>query len=104
MTILSRTGFQRVFQQVNTASATLTPTAAAAGVTNVASTVAVPGALVGDIVDVSAPSSLLNLILQGEVTAVGVVTLKFANVSAGSITPPAGLYKVATYSFTSDVA
>lgn len=92
-----RTQFQEIVQNVQGASASLTPTAAAAGVTNVASTIAVPGAAIGDVVDVVAPSSLLNLILQGEVTAAGVVTLKFANVSAGSITPPAGIYKVITY-------
>lgn len=104
MTILSRTSFQRVVQQVNSASASLTPALVTTGATGVASTIAVPGALVGDVVDVVGPSSLLNLILQGEVTAVGVVTLKFANVSAGSITPPAGIYKAVTYTLSGDVA
>lgn len=92
MAINAPAQYRDAFDSVRTASASLTPVAVAAGVTGVASTITVPGAAVGDLVSVAAPSSLLNLILQGEVTAAGVVTLKFANVSAGSITPPAGVY------------
>lgn len=95
--------YRRVFDQVGSASASLTPTAAAATTTNVASTITVPGAAIGDLVDVLPPSSLLNLILQGEVTAANVVTLKFANVSAGSITAPAGIYTAIVYRPTTEV-
>lgn len=94
---MQATQYRRVYDQVGSASASLTPTAAGAGVTNVASTITVAGAAIGDIVDVVAPSSLLNLILQGEVTAANTVTLKFANVSAGSLTAPAGIYTAIVY-------
>lgn len=102
MAILSRSSFQRVFQQINTASATLTPGTLTANTVNTANTVACPGAAIGDVVDVSAPASLGGIIMQGEVTAANVVTIKF--LSAATTAPGAGVYKVATYPFTSEVA
>lgn len=102
MTILSRTTFQRVFNQVNTASASLTPGTLTANTVNVANTVACPGAAIGDIVDVAAPASLGGIMMQGEVTAANVVTIKF--LSAATTAPSAGVYKVATYPFSNDVA
>jgi hypothetical protein len=83
-----------VFQNTTAGSASLTPALVPTVTTNSASTIAVPGCLVGDIVDVSAPASLGALHVQGEVQAAGTVTLKFANTTAGSLTPPAGVYTV----------
>lgn len=103
MTILSRTSFQRVVQQVNSASANVTPGAATTGVT-VTVTIPVPGSSIGDIVDVSAPAAIGNLTMSGEVTVAGTVTVKFANVTAGSLTAPAGIYKAVTYTLSGDVA
>ena len=107
MAFSSRTGFQRVFQQVNTGSATLAVVATiAAGTTAPAvATVAVPGAAIGDIVDVSSPAvQTAGLLCYGVVTAAGVVTIYFANVTTGTPSSAGGVYKVATYPFTSDVA
>lgn len=103
MAISSRTSFQRIYQQINTGSASVTPGAATTG-TTVTVTVPVAGSLVGDVVEVSAPSAIGNLTMSGEVTAAGTVTIKFANATAGSLTAPAGLYRVATYTFSGDVA
>jgi hypothetical protein len=93
--------FLRIWDHIISASAVLSPAAVPAGTTGVASTITVTGAAVGDYVEAFVNSSLLNLILQGEVTAANTVTLKFANVSAGSITPPAAAtYTVVVYSPT----
>lgn len=74
-----------------------TPGAVAAG-TTVTAAVTVTGAALGDRVDVTCQSSLGNVLLQGEVTAANTVTLKWANVTAGSITPPAAaLYNIVVY-------
>jgi hypothetical protein len=82
--------FLRIWGNVTAASAVLSPAAVGAGTTNVASTIAVPNCQIGDVVDVRCSASFANsLLVQGEVQAAGVVTLKFANVSAGSLTPPA---------------
>jgi hypothetical protein len=106
MTILSRTTFQRVFDRVNTGSATLTAVSPTTGATFAgSSTVSVPGAAIGDIVDVSFPTApAAGLVMYGTVTASGVVTVYASNVSAGTLATPAGLYRVATYPFTGDVA
>lgn len=106
MTILSRTSFQRVFQQCNTGSVTLVATTAvAASATPAVATAAIAGAALGDIVDVSAPAlQPASLLCFGVVTAAGVVTIYFLNPTAGSLTGVAGLYKVATYTFSGDVA
>jgi hypothetical protein len=85
--------FQGVFELVSAGTAALTPAAVAANTTNDASTIAVPGCQIGDLVSISASVSMGSTILvQGEVQTAGVVTVKFANVSAASITPPAGNY------------
>lgn len=106
MAILSRTQFQRVFQQVNTGSGSPTFTSPTTGTTAAASaTISVPGAAIGDIVDVSPPTApVAGLLVYGTVTAVGAVTVYAANVSAGTLVPPVGLFRVATYPFTSEVA
>lgn len=96
-----RTLWHRVFSQVNTGSASLTPGALTANTVNTANTVACVGAAIGDVVDVVAPASIGATIMQGEVTAVGVVTIKF--LSGGTTAPPTGIYRVATYPFTSEV-
>jgi len=106
MPILSRTEWQRIFQQANTGSVTLTATTAVAAAATAGGTLAnIPGASIGDIVDVSSPAvQPVGLLVFGVVTAAGVVTIYFLNPTAGSLTGVAGLYKVATYPFTTDVA
>lgn len=96
-----RTGFQHLWNQVNYGSASVTPGAATTG-TTVTVTVAAGNCQIGDVVDVSAPAAIGNLTMSGEVTAVGTVTIKFANVTAGSLTAPAGIYKVVTYTPSAD--
>jgi hypothetical protein len=100
MGINAPSAFRTVVDQVFSATAALTPALVTTGTTGVASTITVNNAALGDVVDVVVPSSLLNLILQGEVTAANTVTLKFANVSAGSVTPPAGNYTAIVYRLT----
>lgn len=99
MSFSDRTSWQALVQQVNIASGSLTPSAVTTGTTG-SSTLAVPNSQLGDLVDVSAPAAIGNLVMQGEVTAAGTVTIKFANTTAGSITPPAGVYRVITYTLT----
>lgn len=105
MAFTSRTGFQRVFQQVNTGSATLVATTAvAAAATPGVALVTVPGAAIGDIVDVASPSvQVVGLFVFGVVSAANTVTIYFLNPTAGSLSGAAGLYKVATYPFTPEV-
>lgn len=102
MAYSSPTQFRALVDQVFAASASLTPALVTTGTTGVASTITVPGAALGDYVEVTVPSSLLNLILQGEVTAANTVTLKFANVSAGSVTPPGAVYTAVVYRRTAN--
>lgn len=88
--------FRSIFDQVFAATVALTPGAVTTGTTGT-STITVPGAAVGDVVDVSAPVALGNVTVQGEVTAANTVTVKFANATAGSITPPASNYTAVVY-------
>lgn len=101
-----RSLWHRVFQQINTGSATLTAVSPTAGATFAGSgTISVPGAAIGDIVDVSSPAvQPAGIYTYGVVTAVGVVTIYYANVTVGTLAAAAGLYRVATYPFTSEVA
>jgi hypothetical protein len=85
--------FNDIFTNFSAGSASITPGAATTG-TTVTSTIAVPGCLVGDVVFASAPAALGNVQMVGEVTAAGTVTLKFSNTTAGTLTPPAGVYTV----------
>jgi hypothetical protein len=84
--------FNGVFQNVSAGSASLTPAADGTETTGVASSIPVPGCSVGDVVFIVAPGSLGALQLDGEVQTAGTVVLKFANTTAGSLTPPAGVY------------
>ena len=99
-----RTTFQHLFQSVNYGSATLTAVSPTTGTTLAgSSTVSVPNAQIGDIVDVSCPTAPpAGLIVYGVVTAVGVVTVYASNVSAGTLASPAGLYRVVTYTLGQD--
>lgn len=93
----SRRQFPDFVTEVLSASAALTPGAATTG-TTVTSTVTVPGAAVGDAVAlVTANASIGNVGVEGEVTAADTVTLKFQNVTAGSITPAATTYNVVVW-------
>lgn len=96
-----RTVFQHLFNQVNYGSASLTPSAATTGTTQTV-TLSAGNCQFGDVVDVAAPSAIGNLTMSGEVTAVGTVTIKFANATAGSLTAPAGIYRVVTYTLSPD--
>lgn len=86
------TQYRSLVDQVFSASAPITPGAVTTGTTGATQTITVPGALVGDVVTMRAPAVLGNVVMQGEVTAANTVTVKFANTTAGSITPPAGVY------------
>lgn len=90
--------FRDVIDSICTLTAVAqTPGAVGAGAT-VTAAVTVNGAALGDRVDVSCQSSMGNVLLQGEVTAANTVTLKWANVTAGAITPPAAaLYNIVVY-------
>jgi len=94
MSTSQRRQFQDIFANVSTATAALTPAAVGATTTNTASTITVPGAQVGDLVFIILDNAELgdSIVVQGEVLAVGVVTVKFSNCSAGSLTPPAANY------------
>lgn len=81
--------FNDIYTNVNSASASLSPALVTTGTTGVASSIAVPGSLPGDVVIVSVPASLGALVMSGEVQVAGTVVLKFQNVTAGSLTPPA---------------
>jgi hypothetical protein len=82
--------YNGIVQNVSAGSAVLSPAAVSANTTNTASSIPVPGCLVGDLVRVTCSASFADsLLMAGEVQAAGTVTLKFANVSAGSLTPPA---------------
>lgn len=83
--------YRDIYDSVYAASASVTPGAATTG-TTVTVTITVPGAAVGDLVTVRAPAALGNVVMQGEVTAANTVTVKFANTTAGTLTPPAGVY------------
>lgn len=71
------------------ATASLNPGAVAANSTATA-TITVPGALVGDEASVVCATPLGNVLLNAEVTAPNTVTIKFANTSAGAVTPAGG--------------
>lgn len=101
MNFSTRTIFQHVYQQVSYGSASLTPGAATTG-TTVTATIACGNCQIGDFVDVSAPAAIGNLTMTGEVTAIGTVTVKFANATAGSLTAPSGIYRVVAYSLGAD--
>lgn len=93
----ARRQFPDMVTEVLSASAALTPSAVTTGTTGT-STVTVVGAAVGDFVAaVTANAALGNVGVEGEVTAADTVTLKFQNVTAGSITPPATTYNVVVW-------
>lgn len=90
--------FRDLVDSVCTISAVAQTPGAITTATTATSNVNVPGAAIGDRVDVTCQQALGNVILQGEVTAAGVVTLKWANTTAGTITPPAAaLYNIIVY-------
>lgn len=81
------------------ATATLDfPSIAAAGQAEL--TVPVSGAVVGDAVVVGAPAALNNgLIVNGRVTAAGVVTVRVSNITAAAIDPASASWRVAVVKF-----
>lgn len=82
--------FQDVYKDILGASKVVSVGAVGAGTTNTSNTITVPGVAVGDpVITVSASASLGAVVLSAEVTAADTVTLKVANTTAGSITPPA---------------
>jgi hypothetical protein len=88
--------FTGIFQNVSSASASLTPGTLTTD-TSEAVTIAVPGALMGDIVFVSLGGGIAQTALiqvTGEVLAANVVSVVFSNTTAGPLTPAAGVYTV----------
>lgn len=86
--------FNDIFQNFSAGSAALTPGALTTN-TSGASTVAVPGAAVGDVVFVSSSvAQTAGIQVTGQVYAAGVVSIVFSNTSAGSLTPVAATYTV----------
>jgi hypothetical protein len=73
---------------------TLTPVAVAAN-TTAEQTFGVPGLLVGDVVSVNPPSLVAGLaIAHVRVSAADTIAIAWANVTAGSLTPPSGSYLI----------
>lgn len=86
--------FNDIFQNISSGSASLTPGALTTD-TSEAVTIAIPGALIGDVVFVSLAGAQTALIqVTGEVLAAGVVSVVFSNTTAGTLTPAAGVYTV----------
>jgi len=80
---------------VRTYSVAVTPTAVGANTTS-EQTVTVTGLSTSDVVVVNKPSHTAGCVLTGaRVSATGTLALTFANLTAGSITPPAETYTVA---------
>lgn len=94
----NRFQFQGHIAQVLYATAALSPAAVGAGATGT-STITVPGAQIGMEVSVVAQAALGNLGLTAEVSAANTVTLKFHNVTAGSLTPPSTNYTAVVYQY-----
>jgi hypothetical protein len=89
-------------QRLDVTTLTITP-AAVAGGSAVEQTFVIPTAntvnqvpiLPTDIIEVFAPGAVSGVfIASARVTALNTVTLQFANPTAGSITPPAGAYRI----------
>ena len=74
--------------------ATITPTSVTLA-SSAEQSVTVPGVLVGDVVSAVVPPSAQTagiVISYARVTAVNTVSINFGNVTAGNLTPVAGLY------------
>ena len=90
MAIYGPAQYRDLVDSVRTAAASLTPGALTANVVNTSNTITVPGAAVGDIVEMVAPASLGAIIMSGEVTSANTVTVKFLS---NAVTAPAtGVY------------
>lgn len=99
MSFVGAAQFRDVIDSVLAITAvSLNPGVTTTGTTTTA-TATVTGAAVGDFVEVSCQTALGNVTIQGEVTAANTVTVKFANTTAGSITPAGGaaLYNIVVY-------
>lgn len=81
-------------QPESTYRPSLTPSAVSAN-TSAEQTFSVPGLVVGDIVTVNPPSNVAGLALtHARVSAADTLAITWANVTAGSLTPPSGTYLV----------
>ena|SRR5579859_3569392 len=86
--------FNDIFQNVSAGSASLTPGALTTGTSEIV-TVAVTGAVIGDVVFVScAVAQTAGIQVTGRCDAANVVSIEFSNTTAGSLTPAAGVYTV----------
>lgn len=84
-----------IFLNFSAGSAALTPLSMNANTSSVANTIAVPGALVGDIVFVSTLVAQTAAIQQaGQVYAPGVVSIVFSNTTGGALIPVSTVYTV----------
>jgi hypothetical protein len=61
---------------------------------NSSTTIAVTGAVVGDMVVVSPPMPSIGVLVSGEVSSPGTITIRSHNMTSGTIDPPSATYKV----------
>jgi hypothetical protein len=88
-----------VTRQLST-TASLTWSVVAAGASQ-DQTVAALGASIGDIVTVGLPASVAaGIVLDGRVSATGVVSVRATNATSASLTPTGGTYRVGIQGFT----
>lgn len=82
-------------RRVASLTTTIAPGAVGAGVV-VTTTVAVAACLPGDFVTVTSQDPALSnsILLQGHVSVAGTVSVQFANISAGGITPASAVYNI----------
>ena len=79
---------------ISKVSASLAPTAVAAN-TTVEQAFTVAGILPGDGIDVTPPALTSGIILgNARCSAANTLQLQFSNVTAGSLTPPAGVHQL----------
>lgn len=82
------------------ASASLTWSVVAAGASQ-DQTLAVSGCSIGDIVTVGLPTSVAaGILIDGRVSATGVVSVRATNGTSGTLTPTGGTYRVGVQGFT----
>lgn len=93
------TQFQGHVTLVSAGFSNQSPGSVGAGAT-VTFTIAVPGCLVSDDVQLFADAPFGNaLTMTGEVSAAGTVTVKIHNVTAGALSAPSTNYRAVTYRY-----
>jgi hypothetical protein len=88
-----------ITRQIST-TASLTWSVVAAGASQ-DQTIAVVGAAINDIVTLGRPASVAaGILLDGRVSAAGVVSVRATNATSGTLTPTGGTYRVAVQGYT----